>query len=127
MKMMFGPSGERLMPEEVYAQVGPGWRLLLERLLKDLAATDWDGRVYQVKEKFGTLRFYIGAGSDEVYRIIGRAEIESVSTCEICGQPGTQSSDSGRWIKTLCELHHQERSYKQRESKQTSKGPSSSV
>jgi hypothetical protein len=42
---------------------GPGWYPLLSRLAKKLAEVDPDGliAVYQVKEKFGGLRVYIGA------------------------------------------------------------------
>jgi hypothetical protein len=56
--------------------------------------------VQQVKEKFGTLRFYC-SGNDAIYRYVRLAERLSAVTCEDCGKPGT-TKDSG-WIRTQCE------------------------
>jgi hypothetical protein len=56
--------------------------------------------VLQVKEKFGTLRFYC-PGSDAIDKYVRLAHRLSVVTCEDCGKPGT-SNDSG-WIRTQCE------------------------
>ena len=56
--------------------------------------------VQQVKEKFGTLRFYCGGG-ETIYKFISLAERLSAVTCEDCGKPGTQSNSA--WICTLCE------------------------
>jgi hypothetical protein len=56
--------------------------------------------VAQVKEKFGTLRFYCpSTGAIQTY--IQLAERLSAVTCEECGRPGT-ANDSG-WIRTQCE------------------------
>ena len=81
--------------------VGPGWGHLICRLIRDLFALGWNGEVHQVKEKFGGLRFYIGAGSDEIFQRIDKAEEESYQICEECGKPGKLRDRS--WIKTLCE------------------------
>jgi hypothetical protein len=56
--------------------------------------------VQQVKEKFGTLRFYCG-GTDAIQRYIHLAERLSSVTCEDCGKPGT-ANDSG-WIRIHCD------------------------
>ena len=61
----------------------------------------------QVKEKFGTLRFYYDGGDDVIDGMVNMAESWSTVTCEECGTPGTQNSQG--WIKTLCETHRQER------------------
>lgn len=61
----------------------------------------------QIKEKFGTLRFYYSGGDDHVRGLVNMAEAMSAVTCEVCGSPG-QSSPQG-WIKTLCPQHHAER------------------
>lgn len=45
-------------------------------------------RASQVKEKFGTLRFYLSCGTDEMYAITDIAERQSWTTCEECGKPG---------------------------------------
>lgn len=58
----------------------------------------------QVKEKFGTLRFYVDYGeeyADEIEKLIRQAENESAITCEDCGNPG--KTRPGGWIKTLCD------------------------
>lgn len=44
-------------------------------------------RAVQVKEKFGTLRFYMTSGSPEMYDEIRKAEELALTTCETCGQP----------------------------------------
>lgn len=88
--------------EYILTATGPGWRPLLERLLKKLDALGWDGEVAQVKQKFGTLRFYIGAGSDEIYDAISEAERESAKTCEDCGEPGKLRTKR-YWLETLCD------------------------
>lgn len=60
----------------------------------------------QVKEKFGTLRFYVDGGDEEVFRLIDVAEKESATICEACGAPGTLVSKG--WCSTLCESCRQQ-------------------
>jgi hypothetical protein len=63
--------------------------------------------VDQVKEKFGTLRFYYTGGDDYIDGLVSMAEAMSGVTCEECGNPG---STLGRgWLTTLCEKHAEER------------------
>lgn len=57
----------------------------------------------QVKEKFGTLRFYYQGGDDEISGMVRMAESMSAVTCEQCGNPGTTGGQG--WISTLCETH----------------------
>ena len=57
----------------------------------------------QVKEKFGTLRFYYTGGDDYIRGLVSMAESMSGVTCEECGKPGT--STGGGWIKTVCKEH----------------------
>jgi hypothetical protein len=57
----------------------------------------------QVKEKFGTLRFYYTGGDEYISGLVSMAESMSGVTCETCGKPGTQTS--GGWIKTACVEH----------------------
>lgn len=85
------------------ASVGPGWVPLVDRLIARLIDFGWDRDCHQIKEKFGGLRFYIGAGSEELWSAIDDAEKESVRTCEECGAPGVRRSRG--WIKTLCDDH----------------------
>ena len=57
----------------------------------------------QVKEKFGTLRFYYTGGDDVINGMVRMAESMSAVTCEQCGNPGTTGGQG--WISTLCETH----------------------
>jgi len=83
---------------------GDGWYDIIYDLSKVLEP---NGIVAsQVKEKFGTLRFYICGGDentdhDAVRAAIDKAEELSTKTCEYCGKPG--SLRSGSWLKTLCD------------------------
>ena len=94
---------------DLQSKVGPGWAGIIERLVADLSALGWDGEVGQVKEKFGGLRFYINAQTDEMWERTIQACEESVQTCEECGAPGTLRKDR-RWWKTLCTRCADERS-----------------
>jgi hypothetical protein len=58
-------------------------------------------RASQVKEKFGTLRFYMTSHSEEMHELIDQAEAISGKTCENCGGPG-RLNNSG-WISCLCD------------------------
>lgn len=60
-------------------------------------------KVAQVKEKFGTLRFYISGGNQYIDGLIDMAENMSATTCEVCGNIGEGRSES--WIRTLCDAH----------------------
>ena len=61
----------------------------------------------QVKEKFGTLRFYYSGGDDYISGLVSMAESMSAVTCEECGNPGKQVG--GGWITTLCKEHAEAR------------------
>ena len=60
----------------------------------------------QVKEKFGTLRFYYHGGDSKVDGMVRMAESMSACMCEECGAPGTQTQ--GGWIRTLCDTHRKD-------------------
>ena len=91
---------------------GDGWFDILWRLCEDLeplvAATEKQTgqpfEVLQVKEKFGGLRFYVNHHTDAIRDRIQTAGVESIHTCEVCGQPGRQRT--GGWAKTLCDEHN---------------------
>lgn len=57
----------------------------------------------QVKEKFGTLRFYYSGGNEYTSGVANMAEAMSGSICETCGKPG--STGGKGWIRTACEEH----------------------
>jgi hypothetical protein len=63
----------------------------------------------QIKEKFGTLRFYYCGGDDYCHGVESMAESMSAVTCEVCGSPGKLRN--GGWIQTLCDEHANEAGY----------------
>lgn len=58
-------------------------------------------RASQIKEKFGTLRFYLSHGTDEMFKIADEAERKSATICEECGDTGKLRK--GGWLRTLCD------------------------
>lgn len=95
--------------------VDEGWFPIIKDLIVDLIALGWDKQTCQVKEKFGGLRFYINAGSDEIFNRISEAENQSYETCEVCGKPGELRRDLG-WYWTFCDEHYLEKK-KERENR----------
>ena len=92
---------------------GDGWFNILDQLMANIQHhLDWKNKnglvveqvtLDQVKEKFGTLRFYYSGGDDTIDGMVRLAESMTSVTCEECGNPGTQNSTG--WITTLCEMH----------------------
>lgn len=93
-----------------------GWADIIDRLCAKLepiiaAMPDPEDRqahrCAQVKEKFGGLRFYTFSLLDcEMTDAIGEAERESLGTCEVCGQPGSQQKIGPWLLKTVCATHY---------------------
>ena len=104
---------------------GDGWFNILDQLMGNIQNhIDWNNKNFekgyaqykqvpqvtldQVKEKFGTLRFYYTGGDDVIDGMVRMAESMSGVTCEECGSPGKRVG--GGWITTLCEEHATARS-----------------
>lgn len=90
--------------------IGPGWYELVLLLDSDLSKIDPDYTIQQVKEKFGTLRFYAQPSNErfdfpEFWGLIREAEDKSGTICEECGGVSSGPSAGGGkyWIRTLCE------------------------
>lgn len=108
---LFHPQGDPPTAQG-WPSVNDGWRDLLERAcVRIRAALLVHGGTFQatqVKEKFGSLRFYWqGSLSPEAHVIVEEAidlaEARSSVTCEICGQPGVLYG--GGWMTTRCAEH----------------------
>ena len=56
----------------------------------------------QVKQKFGSLRFYYNGGNDYIRGLIDFAEYLSYNICEKCGSTKNVKRTKG-WISALCE------------------------
>lgn len=88
-------------------ECGPGWADLLDAVFSWLheIAADREWSPSQIKEKYGSLRFYWhgdlpGLGDE----IISAAEHLSAHLCEVCGSPGVLHSEYG-WWSTRCKEH----------------------
>lgn len=57
-------------------------------------------KIGQIKEKFGTLRFYYSGGDAYIESIVSFAEAMSARTCERTGRPGYLQKRGG-WYKVL--------------------------
>jgi hypothetical protein len=84
-----------------------GWGLLVAKCHLELLAMDPTYHPYQIKEKFGTLRFYFGTTSDGLkeammWEIAQKYEKLSSETCEVTGKPGKLMHKDARY-KTLCD------------------------
>src|SRR3990167_37910 len=79
---------------------GDGWFNILDVLSRLLTLYLPDVQALQVKEKYGTLRFYTNHCSETGYALISFAEHLSGRTCETCGNPG-KLYDTG-WYSTAC-------------------------
>jgi hypothetical protein len=62
--------------------------------------------VDQVKEKFGTLRFYYHGGDDIIDGMVRMSESMSAVMCETCGAPAKRRGYG--WIYTACDTHTRE-------------------
>lgn len=58
-------------------------------------------RIVQIKEKYGSLRWYDAGSPEEVKKIIQKYEYISERTCIICGRPATKISQG--WISPYCD------------------------
>lgn len=105
-----------------WVDCGDGWNWILEDLDRKLSYLDPDYQLNQVKEKFGTLRFYYQPSVREDIKLdlmddaVTIAEMLSTSTCETCGNSSKVSNSKkgveydstvglklrGGWYKTLC-------------------------
>jgi len=130
-------------PPAIASWVPPGWSAVVDELLGGIDALLTDGQadavaVEQIKEKYGTLRFYFAIngrgdvdvdllGSDGVTRLVVEARIDeqkfpmdavralvaaaadkSMLVCQTCGGAGRQRNVGG-WVVTLCDVHAAER------------------
>jgi hypothetical protein len=91
--------------EEIASYVGRGWHDLIIKMLEELFEAGWNGRMYQIKEKFGSLRCYIAENVIGLNSIVDKYETKSMHICEVCGDKGMIRN--GRWLQTLCNKHAQ--------------------
>lgn len=86
---------------------GNGWYDLIDTLCTTIQHNvDWNDipqvEVTQLKEKFGTMRYYTVGGDERTRGMIRFAEMMSGKICEECGSAGYTRHDLS-WILTLCD------------------------
>ena len=88
--------------------VDEGWYQLVIDCDKELTAIDPNYGVFQIKEKFGALRYYMSPSNDTtpeqrdaMWAITSKYEELSKTVCEATGQPGVLMKSIGGWRKTL--------------------------
>lgn len=87
-------------------ECGDGWYNIIDNLCGCIqsyvdANTRTQVEAVQVKEKYGTLSFYISSGDDTVYGMIWLAEYMSGRICEQCGKEGKLRGTD--WLFTMCD------------------------
>ena len=87
-------------------ECGNGWYDLIDNLCNDIqsyidANNLQQVEATQVKEKYGSLRFYTSYSDDYIDNLINKAELDSYSICENCGTTENIGHTLG-WISTLC-------------------------
>ena len=121
----------------VSSQLSTGWWDTVDKLCRDIETTLGPDECaaftcHQIKEKFGTLRFYwsqhgssdshvdvfgtdcevselmssnrAGVRQAQVRQLVDAAVVASESICELCGRPG-QLMCKGGWYLTRCDQH----------------------
>jgi hypothetical protein len=109
-----GLFADRKLPVEVSPmgrgfECDDGWFELIETLCYTIQWwTDHCGMppvsVRQVKEKFGSLRFYYSGGNEVTLGMKAMAENMSARICEKCGVPG-ELRENRNYRRTLCDKH----------------------
>jgi hypothetical protein len=114
----------KLYKEGIYFECCSGWHdiildlsLKIERILEKNPlknqALEGDEPIYceifalQVKEKYGTLRFYMSCETQEIRDLIQEAEALSSQTCCYCGEPGKMRISY--WIEVMCDKCYEEK------------------
>lgn len=90
--------------------INPGWIPLIVDLHKQISSLISDYRIYQIKEKFGSLRYYADftisieniKNFEYLSELIHTTELKSQTICDICTQPGTLRNHSFIY-KTRCD------------------------
>jgi hypothetical protein len=88
--------------------VDEGWYQLVIDCDKELTGVDPNYQIYQVKEKFGGLRYYTKPSNIDdkhtlmrIGDIISKYEDIASKTCSATGGPGVLMKSIGGWRKTL--------------------------
>lgn len=79
----------------------PGWKSLIEPLVEICNHEGID--IMQIKEKFGSLRFYV-AGTPIVFEsVYHEAAIKSGKICPKCGAENQEVRSRDGWYTSICD------------------------
>jgi len=86
-----------------------GWRKafgirMCDEIKEALGDQLHDYRITDIKEKYGSLRWYDAGANEEVYKVISKYEEISSVTCISCGKPATKITKG--WITPVCDRHY---------------------
>ena len=100
-------------------ECGDGWYWLIDNLCNSIQSYIDLNQAHnpditqivatQVKEKYGSLRFYYNGGDRLIDGMVWLAENLSYKICEDCGSTENVTQTEG-WIYTRCEKCHKEKS-----------------
>jgi len=88
-----------------------GWRIAFSEMFLDELnhvldfygpEKKYDLRIYQIKEKYGSFRFYTNWLNEWADNVVEKYSALSENICVICGKPDVPSIDDG-WICPYCE------------------------
>lgn len=85
-----------------YKQINKIARYIYEKAQKENYEKFSQVSITQIKEKYGTLRFYYYGGDEHIAGMVSFAEDMSAKICETCGSTKNVTQTKG-WIKTICQ------------------------
>lgn len=96
---------------EKYIAIDEGWYKLVLDCHNEIVRIDPEYRIHQIKEKFGSLRYYFELSESywqipkdqriDLTPVIAKYEAISKETCEATGRPGVLMQSPNGWFKTL--------------------------
>jgi hypothetical protein len=100
-------------PKPYGLECGDGWKNIVDETHEKLKYIDPDYKVFQIKEKFGGLRYYFDSSLEYgsiahkiMHDVVMAAEHEASRTCEICGTNKSKAEVETRidnyWYYTYC-------------------------
>jgi len=113
-----GTKNRPYWPIETGIACGDGWFEIVHDIcsklqkLNELEQLAEPCKVFQIKEKFGTMCFYTHHASEIQRDVIRAGEMRTCSTCEDCGSNSGRLRKSKMWLHTLCPEHAKEAGYK---------------
>lgn len=96
--------------QPIFIECGDGWNDIIYHLCEKIEAIaireePSEFQASQIKEKYGSLRFYMSSETNAMSALIDDAQRLSRETCEVCGKAGSTIIDAVGWLTTACEDH----------------------